>query len=70
LATHAQRAGDQTGVIDEDIIGPSMGHLFIHHPYLGMKVVSTLRVDLLAESIIECIIANLHKMILSTDSMR
>ena len=36
LATHAQRAGYQTGVIDGDIIGPSMGHLFnIHQPLFG-----------------------------------
>ena len=36
LATHAQRAGYQTGIIDGDIIGPSMGHLFnIHQPLFG-----------------------------------
>ena len=36
LASHAQRAGYQTGIIDGDIIGPSMGHLFnVHQALFG-----------------------------------
>ena len=36
LATHAQKAGYQAAVIDGDIIGPSIGHLFnIHQPAFG-----------------------------------
>jgi len=33
IAAHAQRKGYQTGIIDGDIVGPSMGHFFnVHHP--------------------------------------
>lgn len=38
LASHAAKDGYQVGVIDGDIVGPSMGHLFnIHHPVFGTK---------------------------------
>lgn len=36
LASHAQRAGYKTGIIDGDIVGPSMGQLFnVHGPLYG-----------------------------------
>lgn len=38
LAAHAQKMGYQTGIIDGDIVGPSMGHFFnVHHPVYGTK---------------------------------
>lgn len=38
LASHANKDGYKVGVIDGDIVGPSMGHLFnIHHPVFGTK---------------------------------
>lgn len=38
LASHAAKAGYKVGVLDGDIVGPSMGHLFnIHHPVFGTK---------------------------------
>lgn len=36
IASHAQKAKKQVGIIDGDIIGPSIGHLFnIHQPAYG-----------------------------------
>lgn len=38
LASHAAKDGYSVGVIDGDIVGPSMGHFFnIHHPVFGTK---------------------------------
>lgn len=38
FAAHAQKMGYQTGIIDGDIVGPSMGHFFnVHHPVFGTK---------------------------------